>query len=39
MQIVVKKLTMNVVETMILTEPWKGDDVLTPRIPIISRQI
>ncbi|GFT82266.1 ATP-dependent DNA helicase [Trichonephila clavipes] len=31
----VKKLMNNVVEATILTEPFKGEDILIPRIPMI----
>ena len=31
----VKKLTTNIIETKILTGPFKGEDVLIPRIPMI----
>lgn len=40
MLIAVRKSLMNVVETMILTEPWKSSyDVLISQIPIIYRRI
>ncbi|XP_023727046.1 uncharacterized protein LOC111875213 [Cryptotermes secundus] len=35
----VKKLLINVVEATILTGPFKGEDVLIPRIPIIPTDV
>ena len=38
-RLAVKKLMSNVVEASILTGPFKGEDVLIPRIPIIPTDI
>ena len=32
----VKKLMTNIIEAKVLTWPFKGEDILTPRIPMIS---
>ena len=35
----VKKLMSNIIEAKILTGPFKGEDVLKPRIPMIPTDV